>query len=92
MRIALSVAPDHPVFAGHFPGRPMVPGALLLDLARLASARVLGVRVTGVAAAKFHSPLLPGEALELELDAARFTLWSGERTIASGRWVVEQAT
>ena len=27
----VTFAADHPVFAGHFPGRPMVPGALLLD-------------------------------------------------------------
>ena len=29
--LSLNFPATHPVFAGHFPGHPMVPGALLLD-------------------------------------------------------------
>jgi 3-hydroxymyristoyl/3-hydroxydecanoyl-(acyl carrier protein) dehydratase len=34
----LSFAPDHPTAAGHFPGNPILPGALLLDEVVLAIA------------------------------------------------------
>jgi 3-hydroxyacyl-[acyl-carrier-protein] dehydratase len=66
---------DHPAFAGHFPGTPIVPGVLLLDA-------VIHAITTGVAGApvarcdsavehaecmvrsvKFLSPVRPGDAL-----------------------------
>ena len=29
--VSLEISAQHPAFAGHFPGAPIVPGALLLD-------------------------------------------------------------
>lgn len=67
---SLSFAADHPVFAGHFPGQPIVPGVLLLDAAVHAVQQALAA--DGVAAvtcqvssAKFLSPVSPGEILKL---------------------------
>lgn len=59
----LRFAQDHPAFAGHFPGAPMVPGALLLA----AALGVLGLGGSGtrIASAKFLRPVLPGEEVEI---------------------------
>jgi 3-hydroxymyristoyl/3-hydroxydecanoyl-(acyl carrier protein) dehydratase len=57
------VAPlAHPCYAGHFPGNPVVPGVLLLDLVVEALGRGSPRVVTSV---KFHRVLKPGESFEL---------------------------
>jgi 3-hydroxymyristoyl/3-hydroxydecanoyl-(acyl carrier protein) dehydratase len=85
----------HPVFAGHFPGRPIVPGVLLLDLAQLAIEAATGLALQGLAASKFLSAVVPGEALVLDYEPSdggvRFTMRCGERVVANGRFVVAPA-
>ena len=41
-RAVLRLHPEHPIFGGHFPGRPVVPGACLLQLVEELMARVTG--------------------------------------------------
>ena len=76
----------HPAFAGHFPGAPMVPGALLLAEALAA----LGLARAGleIAAAKFLHPVGPDAVVEARCDApaagaARLELRSGGRLVAT---------
>lgn len=64
---SLVIDPDHPSLAGHFPGRPIVPGAVLLDHALAFAARTTGRRIAGVRSAKFRSPLEPGVSCRLRL-------------------------
>jgi 3-hydroxymyristoyl/3-hydroxydecanoyl-(acyl carrier protein) dehydratase len=89
---SICLEPDHPAFAGHFPGRPIVPGVLLLDWAQHAIESATGQVLAGLAAAKFLSPALPGETLALEytFDApmVRFEILCGQRKIANGRFVL----
>ena len=60
---AFSTGADHPSLPGHFPGRPVVPGVVLLDEA-MAHAVPSG-RLSGFDAVKFLRPILPGEAVQV---------------------------
>jgi 3-hydroxyacyl-[acyl-carrier-protein] dehydratase len=60
---------DDPVFAGHFPGRPILPGVFQLEIIRMTAEwiqnRPLAVRE--ISKAKFQRPIMPGETLRLNL-------------------------
>jgi 3-hydroxyacyl-[acyl-carrier-protein] dehydratase len=64
--------PARPVFRGHFPGRPLVPGVLEIEMVRLAVERHAGqrYRIAGVTRAKFTGAVVPGDLVVL---AARVT-------------------
>jgi len=89
-----TIAADDPCLDGHFPGNPLVPGVVILDIAANALAGA-GRRVVGVPQAKFSNPLRPGEAATLEFRPAAdgrsvgFRCTSGERGIAEGSFLVE---
>lgn len=85
------VPADHPAFPGHFPGRPIVPGVVLLDRALLFAESLLGKQVDRwqIGNAKFLSPVSPAETLVFSLQATprgaiAFTVKSGARDVASG--------
>jgi len=89
--LPLVVAADHPAYAGHFPGRPILPGVVLLDEALIALAAVQGMATASgeIKSAKFLSPVQPGENLRLDYSSTavgifRFELKAAERVVASG--------
>lgn len=82
---------DHPAFAGHFPGTPILPGVVLLDTALQAIAAASGMALDRceISSVKFLSPANPGDKLEIQHAIAasgtiRFDIVAGLRKIASG--------
>lgn len=103
LETTLFIAPDHPAFAGHFPGTPIVPGVVLLDAVVHAVLQTGRPRAAGdgfdttpvcqISAAKFLSPVGPGETLTLALTpgasgSTRFDISSGQRKVATGTLVL----
>ncbi len=89
IRAELVFPEDHPVYGGHFPGRPVVPGACMLEIVKELMERGLGHAVTLREAGniKFPSALLPSGT-----DAVSFTIdrvateqgWRATATVRSG--------
>jgi len=98
-----AVSINEPFFAGHFPGRPIMPGVLIVE-ALAQAAGVLAVQSLGLAgtgklvyfmaidAAKFRRPVEPGVLLELHASfvqkRARVCKFRGEAKI-DGQVVAE---
>jgi 3-hydroxyacyl-[acyl-carrier-protein] dehydratase len=71
-----NVTMNEPFFVGHFPGRPVMPGVLIIEaMAQTAAALVVNhlgpelegslVYFMGIDKARFRKPVLPGDRLHL---------------------------
>jgi 3-hydroxymyristoyl/3-hydroxydecanoyl-(acyl carrier protein) dehydratase len=67
-RLTLQFAANHPVGTGHFPGNPIIPGALLLAevLRCIEQAEGTAFISCNVKAAKFQHPARPGDRVDID--------------------------
>ena len=76
-----NVTVNEPFFQGHFPGRPVMPGVLILEaMAQVGAVLALKsmgdathpvVYLTGIDGAKFRRPVVPGDQLRFEIDVVK---------------------
>jgi 3-hydroxymyristoyl/3-hydroxydecanoyl-(acyl carrier protein) dehydratase len=79
-----SIPCAHPALPGHFPGRPIVPGALLLDHVLTGVTAALNRPVTVLQKVKFIAPLLPDEPATVACEATGDQLTFSVQTCRSG--------
>ncbi len=89
-----TIPATHAALPGHFPGRPLVPGVLLLEVLAATLETRVGGHIARINEVKFVRPLRPDEAAEwhVEVDGRQvcFEVTRAATQIARGR--VELAT
>ncbi len=77
-----NVSINEPFFQGHFPGRPIMPGVLIVEslaqvggiLALLSTPENMGspsVYLMGLDKVRFRQPVVPGDQMRLEVETLR---------------------
>lgn len=95
VRLSLPIPREHPSYAGHFPGQPIVPGVLLLELVLQAAEALPGwpgppEGPLEIPVCKFLQSVAPGATLALTLSAGQpsgtlnFRLQQDGALVASG--------
>ena len=85
------VPDNHPAFAGHFPGAPILPGVVILDVALnvIAKAHRLALDHCEIGSVKFLSPVHGGDTLafhhqQLASGTIQFEVRLSDTLVASG--------
>jgi len=78
---------DDALFAGHYPGAPILPGSFLVEALFQAASTALGgeVHLEEIVACRFHSPLLPGDEVLADFELKKTEGGTIVQVNASGR-------
>jgi 3-hydroxyacyl-[acyl-carrier-protein] dehydratase len=99
-----NVSANEPYFQGHFPGRPIMPGVLILEAMAQAAGLIFASSpnrpenviyyYAGIDDARFKRPVLPGDQLELDVTLERLLRSVGKFACVArvGGDVVAEAT
>lgn len=94
MNVAIAVPDGGPLFDGHFPGRPILPGiAELIFITRVLAPAGGKAGVRAIRHVRFRGLVRPGDALELSVlsraadGSVRFDLRRGDTSVANGEIV-----
>lgn len=98
VRADVVVDRDNPILAGHYPGMPIFPGVCLIECAHhavllAARSRGLAPALEAVATARFLEPVLPGDAVSIQLRIAKeATRWKVSARLHSPRGLAARLT
>ncbi|MDB5210186.1 MAG: 3-hydroxyacyl-ACP dehydratase [Sediminibacterium sp.] len=84
-KMMLELKASHAIFAGHFPGQPIVPGACLLQMVKEIMETALDKKLQLIKAhqLKFMSPIDPNKSKELQAVFTFNTTENGEVNVAA---------
>ncbi len=89
VRAYKNVSCNEPFFAGHWPGRPIMPGVLILEALAQAAGLLIAqeidcrrqlAMIVSIDGAKMRRPVVPGDRLVLEVTNARIKSRAADMT------------
>lgn len=90
----MKIPRTHPALAGHFPGRPVIPGVVIIDevITAISDMKGRSVNIKSISFIKFLNPVGPDEEFEISLtekDSGKvdFSVFSAEKKILTGSLV-----
>lgn len=85
---------EHPIFAGHFPGRPVVPGVCMMAIVRYLTAEALGqqLRFKEVSQLKFIRMIDPGIAQDVQVVVSFKLLGEQKAVQVNASFTIEDTT